>query len=86
MSADPRGLQILMDLTIGQSHVETNHREYGTESVTKYKCSILQTEQNTTKRNKIQHDKIQKCQNTNTTKYKRTKYKLPKYKCKKIQM
>ena len=54
------------------------------ESVTKYKCSIIQTEQNTTKRNKIQHDKIQKFQNTNTTKYKRTKYKLPKHKCNKI--
>ena len=56
------------------------------ESVTKYKCSIIQTEQNTTKRNKIQHDKIKKCQNINTTKYKRTKYKLPKYKSNKIQV
>ena len=40
------------------------------ESVTKYKCYIIQTEQNTTKRNKIQHDKIQKFQNRNKTKYK----------------
>ena len=56
------------------------------ESVTKYKCSILQTEQNTTKRNQIQHGKIQKCQNTNTIKYKRTKYKLPKYKSNQIQI
>ena len=47
-------------------------------SQSKYKCSIIQTEQNTTKRNKIQHDKIQKFprykiqmkQNTNGTKYK----------------
>ena len=55
-------------------------------SQSKYKYSIIQTEQNTTKCNKIQQDKIQKFQNTNTTKYKRTKYKLPKYKCNKIQM
>ena len=55
-------------------------------SQSKYKYSIIQTEQNTTKCNKIQQDKIQKFQNTNTTKYKRTKYKLPKYKCNKMQM
>ena len=55
-------------------------------SQSKYKYSIIQTDQNTTKRNKIQQDKIQKFQNTNTTKYKRTKYKLPKYKCNKMQM
>ena len=47
--------------------------------MTKYKCFIIQKEQNTTP--KYKHDKMQKFQNTNMTKYKRTKYK-----CKKIQM
>ena len=55
-------------------------------SQSKYKYSIIQTEQNTTKCNKIQQDQIQKFQNTKLTKYKRTKYKLPKYKCNKMQM
>ena len=59
------------------------------ESVTKYKCSIIQTERNTIqtwqnakipkyKHDKIQIAKIQMQQNTNTTKYKRTKYKCNK--------
>ena len=56
------------------------------KSVTKYKCSIIQTEQNTTDVDKIQIEQNAKFQNTNTTEYKRTKYKWSKYKCNKIQM
>ena len=53
----------------------------GRESVTKYKCSIIQTEQNTTKNTnmtkcKCKHDKIQMEQNMNTTKYKCTKIQM----------
>ena len=55
------------------------------ESVTKYKCSIIQTDQNTNA-TKYKYDKIQKFQNTSRTKYKRTKYKWPKYKWNKIQI
>ena len=44
----------------------TNPLMHGSQS--KLKCSIIQREQNTTKRNKIQHDKVQKFQNTDTTK------------------
>ena len=51
-----------------------------------YKCSIIQTEQNTTDVDKIQIEQNAKEQNTNTTEYKRTKYKWSKYKCNKIQM
>ena len=53
-------------------------------SVTRYKYSIIQTEQNTKRienDTKYKTDKMQKFQNTNTT-----KYKLLKYKCEKIQM
>ena len=61
------------------------------ESVTKYKCFIIQTEQNTTPKynwNKIKCDKMQKI----TTKYKWNKIQIQqninitKYKCNKIQI
>ena len=51
--------------------------------MTKFKYSIIETEQNTTpkyKQNKIQTWQNAKFPNTNMTKYKRTKYKFPKYK------
>ena len=44
------------------------YEHYSRESMIKYKCSIIRTEQNTTNRDKIQHDEIQTRQNTKKNK------------------
>ena len=53
---------LVLSCKLGQQLLPANNRrvncDFGSQS--KYKCSIIQTEQNTTKNSKYKHDKIQK--------------------------